>query len=143
MKRKIGKFILVVSIIILIIALLLSFKKNNDNNNQTIDESYITKEVTGEVTNLKISNFSITKPSVFYNVNAKLEKLDDSEFNCKDYSIYLLDDENNLIYLVDCEKVGNFNLTSNIIVIDMQLNYEISSVTKIEIVKKEYGYHLS
>lgn len=133
MKFKYKILILVISLLLLSIAIILYFNKENP-------EYYLRKEVTGTVTDLKIKNFSYEKVGISYNVKAELIRTNNIEFNCKDYSIYLLDKDNNLIYLVDGEKIGNFDISSDVIKISMDVYYDISSATSMKIIKKEYGY---
>lgn len=133
MKKKHKTLILIIGTVLLVSGIIIFLNRKNP-------EYYLRKEVTGILTNIRIENFSSEKIGILYNVTADLIKDSNVQFECNEYSIYLLDKQNNLIYLIDGSRIGNFDVSSDLMKIDMDIEYEISSVDSMKIIKKEYGY---
>ena len=55
----------------------------------------------------------------------------------------MLDNDENLIYLIDGSRLGDFNYDSNQKIIDSQIDYDVKLATKAVIVNKNYGYKIN
>lgn len=136
MPKKYGIIASLIAFALIVFGILIAINKNDP-------EAYIHKKVTGTVKNLELTDFKLEKIGVYYNFKAILTKTDDSNFKPEDYAIYLLDNDENLIYLIDGSRLGDFNYDSNQKIIDSQIDYDVKLATKAVIVNKNYGYKIN
>ena len=137
-RKKICICLIIISSCFIVASLLLYSDKTKKNN-----EDYLYKDVTGVVDDLYLSDITYSKVGIYYIFTAKLNRKESKIYDLNEYSVYFLDNENNLIYLLDGSKLGQFSDAFDYIDINFSINYDLTNLKDVEIVKKEYGFKIN
>ena len=134
-RKKIMIFSFCLALILIVIAILILNVFSDEYSERNLRGNGI-----GKVENLELLNFTIEKVGIYYNVSAQLKMTNSFDFDSNNYNIYLLDNSNNLIYVIKGSSLGDFDSVSDSLNINTTIRYEIGSVVRAVIVEKDKGY---